>query len=84
MQTNHSEKVTLSAYNAKEISNLVIYYHGKPIVAKNPPWDGGFIYKKDKNGNPWDAVACQGLGASVWYPCKDYQGDDQGSFSHGR
>lgn len=79
MQTNHSEKVTLSAYNAKEISNLVIYYHGKPIVAKNPPWDGGFIYKKDKNGNPWDAVACQGLGASVWYPCKDYQGDEPDS-----
>jgi aminopeptidase N len=21
-------------------------------------------------------VACQGLGASVWYPCKDYQGDE--------
>ncbi|HEY5391993.1 MAG TPA: M1 family metallopeptidase [Hanamia sp.] len=79
MQTHNSGKVTLSAYNAKEISNLVIYYHGKPIVAKNPPWDGGFVYKKDKDGNPWDAVACQGLGASVWYPCKDYQGDEPDS-----
>ena len=26
-------------------------------------------------------VACQGLGASVWYPCKDHQSDepDQGA-----
>mgnify|MGYP003694249467 CR=1 FL=1 len=21
-------------------------------------------------------VACQGLGASVWYPCKDHQSDE--------
>ena len=25
------------------------------------------------------AVACQGLGASVWYPCKDYQADEPDS-----
>ncbi len=25
------------------------------------------------------SVACQGLGASVWYPCKDYQGDEPDS-----
>lgn len=53
-----------------------IYYHGKPIEAKTPPWDGGWIWKKDKNGNPWMSVAVQGLGASAWYPCKDYQGDE--------
>jgi aminopeptidase N len=62
-----------------EISNLVVYYHGKPRVAKMAPWDGGFVYKKDKSGKPWVAVACQGLGASVWYPCKDYQGDEPDS-----
>lgn len=55
---------------------IVIYYHGKPREAKMPPWDGGWIWKKDKNGNPWMSVACQGLGASAWYPCKDYQGDE--------
>ena len=22
------------------------------------------------------SVACQGLGASVWYPCKDHQSDE--------
>ncbi len=58
---------------------IVIYYHGKPREAKFPPWDGGWIWKKDKNGNPWMSVACQGLGASVWYPCKDYQGDEPDS-----
>src|SRR6218665_1157789 len=55
------------------------YFHGKPVEAKRPPWDGGWIWKKDKQGNPWMSVACQGLGASVWYPCKDYQGDEPDS-----
>ena len=57
------------------------YFHGKPKEAKMPPWDGGWIWKKDKNGAPWMSVACQGLGASVWYPCKDHQSDepDQGA-----
>jgi len=64
---------------ANEILNLVVYFHGKPRVAKLAPWDGGFVWKKDKAGDPWIAVACQGLGASVWYPCKDYQGDEPDS-----
>ena len=55
---------------------LSISFHGKPRIANNPPWDGGWIWKKDKNGNPWMSVACQGLGASVWYPCKDHQSDE--------
>src|SRR5690348_1350646 len=25
-----------------EVSRLVVYYHGKPRVAKKAPWDGGF------------------------------------------
>ncbi|MBN8836032.1 MAG: M1 family metallopeptidase [Sphingobacteriia bacterium] len=57
-------------------NNLVIYYHGKPREAVRPPWDGGWIWKKDASGNPWMSVACQGLGASVWYPCKDHQSDE--------
>jgi len=56
--------------------NLLIKYHGTPIEALRPPWDGGWIWKKDTNGNPWISVACQGLGASVWYPCKDIQSDE--------
>src|SRR5690606_13495321 len=47
----------------------------------NPPWDGGWIFTQDDKGRPWMSVACQGLGASVWYPNKDYLGDepDQGA-----
>ncbi len=55
---------------------LKAYYHGRPHIAVKPPWDGGVVWKKDKWGREWIAVACQGLGASVWYPCKDYQGDE--------
>jgi aminopeptidase N len=58
---------------------VTVYFHGKPREAMRPPWDGGWIWKKDKKGNPWMSVACQGLGASVWYPCKDYQGDEPDS-----
>ena len=58
---------------------VTIYYHGKPQIAKRPPWDGGLIWKKDANNNPWVSIACQGLGASVWYPCKDIQSDEPDS-----
>jgi aminopeptidase N len=58
---------------------MTVYYHGKPHIAINPPWDGGLIWKKDSNKNPWVSIACQGMGASVWYPCKDYQGDEPDS-----
>ena len=59
--------------------NIFVYYHGKPRIAKHPPWDGGLIWKKDQNKSPWVSIACQGLGASVWYPCKDHQADEPDS-----
>lgn len=57
-------------------NSISLYYHGKTREAVKPPWDGGFIWAKDSLGNPWISVACQGLGASSWWPCKDYQGDE--------
>ena len=59
-----------------EASTITIHYHGTPRAAVHPPWDGGWIWRKDEAGNPWMSVACQGLGASVWYPCKDHQSDE--------
>ncbi len=59
--------------------SVTISYHGKPIEAVHPPWEGGWIWAKDALGRPWMSVACQGLGASAWYPCKDYQGDEPDS-----
>jgi aminopeptidase N len=55
---------------------LALAYEGNPKVAKRAPWDGGWIFQKDAKGRPWMTVACQGLGASVWYPCKDHQSDE--------
>lgn len=60
---------------------ITAYYHGKPVEAKNPPWDGGFIWTKDEKRKDWVSVACQGLGASAWWPCKDYQADEPDSGS---
>ncbi|MBI6118439.1 M1 family metallopeptidase [Salegentibacter maritimus] len=59
-----------------EQGEIQFYYSGKPIVAKNAPWDGGFVWDKDENGNPWIGVAVQGTGASLWYPNKDHQSDE--------
>ena len=58
------------------IETLTVQFEGFPREAVRPPWDGGWIWKKDKLGRPWMSVACQGLGASVWYPCKDHQSDE--------
>lgn len=58
---------------------IVFYYSGKPQVALNPPWDGGFIWKGDKQANPWVMVTCQGTGASLWWPNKDHQSDEPDS-----
>ena len=38
-----------------------VYYDGQPKVAIKPPWDGGFSWEKDKDGNDWIGVSCQGL-----------------------
>ncbi len=54
-------------------------YSGNPIVAKRPPWDGGFDWKKDIEGNHFIGVACQGLGASAWWPNKDHLSDESDS-----
>lgn len=67
--------------NKEGIKKITVFYHGIPRPALRPPWDGGLIWSKDKNDNPWISVACQGLGASVWYPCKDHQSDEPDSAS---
>ena len=61
------------------IGTVTVYYHGTPRTAKNPPWDGGLIWARDPEGHPWIATACQGLGASVWWPNKDTQADEPDS-----
>ena len=71
--------VSTTNNNLQTTNKLIVYYHGKPHVAKNAPWDGGIVWARDKNKNPWISIACEGLGASVWYPCKDHQSDEPDS-----
>jgi len=55
---------------------FTVHYSGNPTIAKNAPWDGGFVFSKDKAGKPWVSVATQGFGASSWWPTKDHQADE--------
>lgn len=64
---------------AKEVSNKVnvkIEYSGKPAIATNAPWTGGFQWAKDSKGNPWIAITCQGEGGKIFFPCKDHPSDE--------
>lgn len=59
--------------------SLTVFYEGNPRPARRAPWDGGISWKTDNNGNPFVASSCQGLGASVWWPCKDHMYDEPDS-----
>ena len=64
---------------SKSNHKLKFYYSGNPRIARNAPWDGGFVFKKDSNGKDFIGVAVQGTGASLWYPVKDSQTDEPDS-----
>lgn len=61
------------------LHRLTVWYGGKPIAAKNAPWDGGFVWALDKKDRTWIAVACEGTGASLWWPNKDHLSDEPDS-----
>ncbi|MGH7704013.1 MAG: M1 family metallopeptidase, partial [Gemmatimonadales bacterium] len=58
---------------------ISIYYWGRPHRARNAPWDGGIVWGSDSLGGSWIATACQGAGASLWWPTKDTQADEPDS-----
>jgi aminopeptidase N len=66
----------VSEQNIDSQKQITIHYHGRPKVAKNPPWDGGVVWKKDEQKNPWVSIACQGMAARVWFPNKDHMADE--------
>jgi len=65
--------------HAGETKTVTVHYRGQPVAAVRPPWDGGFIWRADSAGLPWVATANEGLGASVWWPNKDYLADEPDS-----
>jgi len=59
--------------------SVEVFYGGKPQIARNPPWEGGVQWVRDSQGTPFVATSCQGLGSSVWWPCKDHMYDETDS-----
>lgn len=59
--------------------SLKVTYQGSPHESKHAPWEGGITWKEDKDDNYFIASACQGDGASLWWPCKDHMYDEPDS-----
>lgn len=56
-----------------QIYSIDFHYSGHP---KETGRFGGIAFKQDSLGNPWIYTACQGTGASLWWPNKDQQPDE--------
>ncbi len=74
----HFINLTKDQKKGKEYK-VTLHFSGKPQVAKNAPWDGGFSWKEDRNGKPFIATSNQGIGASIWWPNKDHAYDEPDS-----
>lgn len=54
---------------------IAVAYSGKPKNAPHPPWVGGFVWSKTRDGSPWFATAVQMDGSDLWFPVKDHPSD---------
>jgi aminopeptidase N len=64
---------------AGDLVNIAVHYSGKPHIALNAPWSGGFVWSKTDSGLPWIATAVQGEGCDLFWPCKDHFSDKANS-----
>ncbi len=72
--------VTLVApQRAGDVRSVSAYYHGQPGRGRPSPWASGFVWARDSLGAPWVATSDEGPGASIWWPLKDYLGDEPDS-----
>jgi len=55
------------------VQSIEFYYSGSP---KETGRFGGISYGKDPAGRHWITTACEGIGASIWWPNKDQQRDE--------
>ena len=67
---------TNKPYKKGESHSFTIKYWGNPTIAKQAPWDGGWVFGKDEKGNPFMGVAQEGIGTSLWLPLKDIWNDE--------
>lgn len=70
-------KLPKAAKNSTQ--QIKVYFSGYPLIASKAPWSGGFVFTKDSLHRDWVGLACQGLGASTWLPCKDHNSDEADS-----
>jgi aminopeptidase N len=55
------------------VQAIEFYYSGFPQETGR---FGGISFRKDPAGRHWITTACQGIGASIWWPNKDQQRDE--------
>lgn len=55
------------------VQAIEFYYSGNPQETGR---FGGISFRQDPQGRPWINTACQGIGASIWWPNKDQQQDE--------
>jgi aminopeptidase N len=55
------------------VQSIEFHYSGFPQETGR---FGGISFRKDPAGRHWITTACQGVGASVWWPNKDQQQDE--------
>ncbi|MCX6550699.1 MAG: M1 family metallopeptidase [Acidobacteria bacterium] len=56
-----------------QVYEIDFHYSGSPAETGR---FGGIAFRKDASGHHWINTACQGTGASVWWPNKDQQRDE--------
>src|SRR5262245_27429280 len=58
---------------AGQVYEIQFYYSGNPLETGR---FGGIAFRKDPAGRPWINTACEGEGASIWWPNKDQWRDE--------
>ncbi len=58
---------------AGRVYTIDFYYSGSPAETGR---FGGIAFRTDPSGHPWINTACEGIGASIWWPNKDQWRDE--------
>jgi aminopeptidase N len=58
---------------AGRVYAIDFYYSGNPLETGR---FGAIAFNKDPQGRPWINTACEGIGASIWWPNKDQWRDE--------
>lgn len=59
--------------HAGRVYSIDFYYSGSPVSTGR---FGGITFGRDPAGRPWIYTACEGIGASIWWPNKDQWRDE--------